>query len=424
MEETPRVQQQEIRSAEVQEIISQVPNSIVRWGMSVLFIVLTSLLSITWFIQYPDVLPASVTITTTPAPSILVSRQGGSLMLLKADNDSVYANETVAYLKSNADVTAILTLENALLHDEELNPNKGANLLGDLQGAYFDVIKAETALYNFLYNHSHDILVKQLNRQLDTYTKLNVSLQHQELLAEQELMLANKRFKTDSVLFTKQVLSPLDYNNAKTTWLQQQRAARNAETAIFNNEVQLNELRKQLADAEIQKQEQHQRLEQEVINTRQSLLAQVVTWKERHLFIAPSVGRVNYLGFFENEMYVEASRNLFVITPTEGKLVAHAELPVQNSGKVKQGQFVNIRLDNYPHEQYGMLRGTVSAVSAMPTEGKYRLTLELPQNLVTTQKRKLEFRQQLTGTTEIITEDLRLLERFFYQFRKLVTPVK
>lgn len=424
MEDTTRQQQQEIRSAEVQEIISQVPNSIVRWGMSVLLTVLTALLSITWFIQYPDVLPASVTITTIPAPSILVSRQSGLLVLLKADNDSIYSNEVVAFLKSNADVTAVLTLENALLKDGEIKQNKDAHLLGDLQGAYFGVIKAETALFNFLHNHSHDILIQQLNRQLDTYTKLNASLKHQEHLAEQELMLANKRFKTDSVLFAKQVLSPLDFNNAKTTWLQQQRSARNAETAIFTNEVQLNELRKQLADAKIQKQEQHQSLEQEVINTRQRLLAQVVTWKERHLFIAPSVGRVNYLGFFENGIHVEASKNLFVITPSEGKLIAHAELPVQNSGKVKQGQLVNIRLDNYPHEQFGMLKGTVSAVSAMPTEGKYRMTIELSQNLITTQKKQLEFRQQLTGTTEIITEDLRLLERFFYHFRKLSTSLK
>jgi hypothetical protein len=54
----------EIRSEEVQEIISHVPNSLVRWGLTVIFLVMVALLSVTWFIQYPDLLAAKVTITT------------------------------------------------------------------------------------------------------------------------------------------------------------------------------------------------------------------------------------------------------------------------------------------------------------------------------------------------------------------------
>jgi hypothetical protein len=66
------------------------------------------------------------------------------------------------------------------------------------------------------------------------------------------------------------------------------------------------------------------------------------------------------------------------------------------------------------------LRGTVQSVSEVPNEQKYYVVIELPSQLVTSQKQVITFKQQLSGTTEIITEDLRLLERFFYQFRRLV----
>jgi len=100
--------------------------------------------------------------------------------------------------------------------------------------------------------------------------------------------------------------------------------------------------------------------------------------------------------------------------------MARAELPIFSSGKVKVGQQVNIRLENYPFEQFGLLRGSITSISEIPNENKYFVTIELPQKLITSQNKAIAFKQQLTGTTEIITEDLRLLERFFYQFRRLV----
>jgi hypothetical protein len=55
----PELRPFEIRSEEVQEIISHMPNWIVRWGITVIFASLVVLLSISWFIKYPDILTAN-----------------------------------------------------------------------------------------------------------------------------------------------------------------------------------------------------------------------------------------------------------------------------------------------------------------------------------------------------------------------------
>ncbi len=76
----------EIRSPEVQEIIGQAPVSMVRWGIAVIFFVILTLLSISWFIRYPDLLSASVVLTTSPPPVTIVTRTNGNLVMLVSDN--------------------------------------------------------------------------------------------------------------------------------------------------------------------------------------------------------------------------------------------------------------------------------------------------------------------------------------------------
>jgi len=43
----------------------------------------------------------------------------------------------------------------------------------------------------------------------------------------------------------------------------------------------------------------------------------------------------------------------------------------------------------------------------------------LPKTLITSYNKEIEFKQEMQGVAEIITEDLRLIERVFYQFKKI-----
>lgn len=383
----------EIRSEEVQEIISHVPNSLLRWGLSVIFIVLLALLSITWFIKYPDLLSAPVVITTTPAPVNLVSRAAGKITLLKQDNQLCQPGEVVAYIQSNTEITAVLDLEEKLINNNL--DIKTVGTLGDLQPHFSSLINAQTALIIFNETKAFDKQIEQLSKQLGTYKKLNKSLAGQQYLSVQESQLALKKFKTDSLLFTQKVIAVLDFNQAKTTWLQQQRAAKNIETTLLNNELQTNQIQKQITDLKLQKIEQLQKLEVASANARSELLGQINKWKETYLITATGKGTISYLGFLENELFIEPGKPLFSIIPDQGKLMARAELPIFGSGKVKVGQQVNIRLENYPFEQFGLLRGSITAISEIPNENKYYVTIELPQKLITSKTNRLPLSNNL-----------------------------
>jgi HlyD family secretion protein len=98
-------------------------------------------------------------------------------------------------------------------------------------------------------------------------------------------------------------------------------------------------------------------------------------------------------------------------------------LPLQGAGKVKEGHLVNVKFENYPHMEYGMVRVEITNISLVPIalgENKgYILEVHFPNGLITNYGKDLAFGQQMQGTAEIITEDLRLLDRFLNPIRSL-----
>lgn len=102
-------------------------------------------------------------------------------------------------------------------------------------------------------------------------------------------------------------------------------------------------------------------------------------------------------------------------------LIGRLTVPSTNSGKVKPGQKVLIKLDNYQFQEFGIVEGRVRNMSSVPDkDGNYYVDVSLPKGLITSYNKKLSFDKELKGNAEIVTQDLRLIERFFYQFRKLL----
>ena len=81
--------------------------------------------------------------------------------------------------------------------------------------------------------------------------------------------------------------------------------------------------------------------------------------------------------------YVTPGEEVMTIIPVENQLVGKLLLPTAKSGKVKIGQKVNIKLDSYPYIEFGVVQGTVQAISMMPYEKNYLVDVTLPNGLYT-----------------------------------------
>ena len=98
-------------------------------------------------------------------------------------------------------------------------------------------------------------------------------------------------------------------------------------------------------------------------------------------------------------------------------------MPIQNWGKVKLGQKVIIKLDNYPNQEWGSLTGTITNISDVPKqqiqqEPYYSIYVDI-EGLTTSYDKEIDFKQEMQGTAEIVVEELTVLQRIFYQLREI-----
>ncbi|MDO5760624.1 MAG: hypothetical protein Q4Q06_06330 [Bacteroidota bacterium] len=90
-------------------------------------------------------------------------------------------------------------------------------------------------------------------------------------------------------------------------------------------------------------------------------------------------------------------------------------VPIQNSGKIKNNQTINIKFDNYPYMEYGILKTQISNLKLLPSKDSaecYEFLISLPDTLKTNYNTTLPYISQMQGSAEIIIENKRLLHKF------------
>ena len=105
----------ELRSEEFQEVLGSVPPWILRWGITVLAVVVVILLIGSAVVKYPDVISAQITLTGSTPPATIVAHTSGKIKeLYVKDNQEVKTGEYLAVIDNSANTEDILFLKNYL----------------------------------------------------------------------------------------------------------------------------------------------------------------------------------------------------------------------------------------------------------------------------------------------------------------------
>jgi hypothetical protein len=109
------------------------------------------------------------------------------------------------------------------------------------------------------------------------------------------------------------------------------------------------------------------------------------------------------------------------IAPSHTEYYGELQVPQQNFGKIKTRQEVLIKFAGFPYQEFGAVKGYIEYIGAVPTkDGSFLAKVSLHDGLKTTYGHHLAFKTGMTASGEIITEDQRLLEKLFYQLRKVL----
>ncbi|MGF1671456.1 MAG: HlyD family efflux transporter periplasmic adaptor subunit, partial [Balneolaceae bacterium] len=207
---------------------------------------------------------------------------------------------------------------------------------------------------------------------------------------------------------------------SRLTLLQRRRSLEEAGIAILNNRALIKDYEGNIEELAVEEKQQEAQLLAGAEESLKVLRSQFLAWKQTYVLESPFDGTVAFFDHLADSRFVQAGEQLMTVIPDRPGIYGLVHIPVSGSGRVKTGQSMNISLENYPVEEVGRVRGIVEHISPLPRENSYSIRVRLPDGLRTSYGQTLEFRQQMQGTADIITEDLRLIERFFYQFRSLM----
>jgi len=420
----------EIRSEEVQEILSYVPHWMIRWGNTLFFILIIMLLFISWFIKYPDVINAEVIVTTQIPPQKEYARVSGKIdTFFIKNNENVVKNQPLALIENTANYADVFLLKSIIdtikIQKDAFNfpiDNLPILFIGDIENSYelFENNYIKYILNKDLNPYSYEedankISTSELKRRL-------YNLQAQKELNKKELSFKKKDLERSKSLFDKGVISEKDYELKQLDYLQSERSYKNMNSSISQLRESISNNKKTTKGTEIAKLREEMTLLKNVIQSFIQLKKSVKDWEMKYLLVSEINGKVSFLNYWSENQTVNQGDLVFTIIPSENsEYIAKLKTPAQNLGKVKIGQVVNIKLDNYPDYEFGVLKGRIKNVSEITNkEGFYTIDVSLPKKLITSYKKDIIFKQEMRGTAEIITEDLRLIERFFYQLKNII----
>ena len=426
MEENKEI---ELRSDEVQEILTQVPNWMIRWGITLIFVLLGLFLFLSWMIKYPDIISGTATLTTVSPPIRLVNKSSGQVEKIFVSNKAnVKENQAIATISSTLTLEAkqFLSVEIKLIQSHLTQHNLETLKLKDTQLIFGPLQEAHNTLQKAIKDYSHLILqdnfsfnIKNTQAQLKNQKALKRLLEKQQLGAKKLLDNAQNKFKSDQTLFEKGVISQSEYFEREKAYQMVLNEVNSIGRSIINTSIAITDLEKQINTLQFDFDEKKRTLLLEIDRSLTTIQNALNTWEESYVLHSPIAGKLSYLQPLVENEFVEQGKTLFAIVPKNETFIAQLQVPKKGIGKVEVGQKVMLSIDNYPANEYGELSGKVSSIALIANEENYLVKVALTKGLATTYNKIITYTPEMSGSAKIITKDLRITDRIFNQFRKI-----
>jgi multidrug resistance efflux pump len=410
----------DVRIEEVQEIIGRPPHWLVRWGITAFFGVLGLVLLSAAVIKYPEVIHAPLRLTAVDAPQSLESWINGKLVRIIVENNThVEEGDVLAWLESTALHGEVLRLSETMEEMRswllektpqrltELDIEQFANL-GEIQHAFQGFEQAYREFVSFLpggfYPRQREILMKELEYTRDLLGQLNT----QKEIQLEEYNLARREVEIQQRLAEDGHIAPIELARAEAEFSARQLPLQQTESAIINNFVSQIAKEREIMELDKRMDEQSSMFMQAL----NSLRSVIDDWKTNHLITAPYDGKVVYAGILQENQSLTAGQPLFYIQPDNTSFFGEMMISQNSFGKIEEGQPVQVRFSGYPYHEYGSVFGRVDYFSDFPVrDSLFFAKVSFPDGLVTSYGREITPRNGMTGQAEIITQDMRLLER-------------
>lgn len=417
------------RSDEVKEILGKPPIWMVRWGTTIVFAILIVIIFGSSIVRYDDIIIAQITITTKTPPAYIKANAKGKLTKLFIEtNENVVNGQILAEIENTASFDDVFWLKKRLeeFSIKSINLDSLENLfpsnlkLGEIQQAYADFITIyqDYLLYDILLPNEKEIYIT--SQQIGQEQTSLATLIEQLDLVEEELKLSKLNYDRNKGLLERGVISKYQFEDISKKYLVDRQKHQGLLNSISNMKSSIISLKGNKTSALVTDKERKYINRLELNKSLGVLKNEISKWELTYILKSPMEGKLTMFDVRSKNENVNLGDIVFTVVPSKiGSLIGKVTVPVQNSGKIKLGQEVIIKLDNYPFQEWGSLMGEIIDISEVPKKGEalYMIYVSI-DTLITSYNKNLEFKQEMQGKAEIITEELSVLDRIFYQLKE------
>ncbi|MBE9033252.1 HlyD family type I secretion periplasmic adaptor subunit [filamentous cyanobacterium LEGE 11480] len=277
---------------------------------------------------------------------------------------------------------------------------------------------------------TQEVIVIQNQATIDNQRRLLTQLQRD---ADRQQVRVSKfsALSKEGAISQEQVFSVEQALNDRT------RSVVESEGTIQRLELELERVRSDIArkrvEAEQVQLETQQRVQQQKlrvmeletrINDTKALLAAAQEKLKQRFVYASDSGQVSSLMVKQPGEVIQTGQTLAEIAPAGQPLILEAHLPVQESGTIKPGMPVKVKLDAFSYQDYGIISGQVMTLApdSQPTEQGmpvYRIEISLDRDTVMVDGKSVSFKRGQTATAELITRRKRIVDMLLDPIKKL-----
>jgi hypothetical protein len=413
-------------SEEVQAIIDRMP---IQWTKTVALcigIFMSIVILLGFLIKYPDTVDGQITITGNVAPVRLVANSNGRLQLLQPNKATLRSGDVISYMESGADYKDILYLD-SMLNNMDVSrsvefPLPESLLLGEVSSAYNRFLLSYMQYNRILTSDIYVTMRKNLEHKIVSDEHVIRNIDEELTLKDIILSKSKDRLEKDSILLAHKGISDVEYERQYSEYLSLQESQLTLRSNRLLKYSEINSNRIEIQRYLLEEVETREAAYSELTTNRNELDNSLSLWKERYLQFSPIDGELEYMGFWRDNISVQSGQELFSIIPDKNSIIGEVVIPSYGAGKVEVGQTANVKVNNFPYDEYGLLKGVVSSISRITNkiqtaEGvvadTYQTIISFPDGTVTNFGKELSLDFETKGTAEIITKRKRLIERLF-----------
>jgi len=407
------------------KITEKLPRGLVISSTVAIFLILALLPFLAWLLEYKDTIDAPLTITTEITPVDIYARTTGEIKLLVPNDATIQKGTPLAIIRNTAvyeDVALLKTKlavkdKNPIAIAKDLCAAQTLNL-GELRPALIQIDKAIEAYQTFVNTDNHQTLIASRNTQIEQYkTRQHLLKKRFDILARDRVYEQNN-IAIKEKLLADGVIAATELEEANRQIVVQDLANLDNETNLNALDLNIETLKREIEEVTSQFSLDKLTYINNIKEALRRLKNELTAWELKYLLTANVTGRCIYKGYFNDYQFVRKDEKIFSLIPSEKTpYFALLQLPIKGAGKVKTNQEVYVKLNNYPFMEFGVLKGKIKDISALPFDNHYNVQVNFPPELITTYGDTLQPQPIMHGIGEVIVERKSLYNRISEQLK-------